>query len=178
MKEPPFLYRFLPVFCQFLHGFFAFCMVFCTVFALFSPLFTDFYGAFSCNGVAFVCFYTHGRAYPPGNFYTNGGAFFLAISKDLARLLLELFFYIPGIHRREASGRTFPPPTWGTTEPPPCRAPLSFQMLPDFHPNTPFLYKESRRKARFIPGFSVLNNQEGAFKKGAFSFILSKYLSR
>jgi len=51
-------------------------------------------------------------------------------------------------------------------------------MLPDFHPNTPFLYKESRRKARFIPGFSVLNNQEGAFKKGAFSFILSKYLSR
>ena len=57
-------------------------MVFCTVFALFSPLFTDFYGAFSCNGVAFVCFYTHGRAYPPGNFYTNGGAFFLAISKD------------------------------------------------------------------------------------------------
>jgi len=52
------------------------------VFALFSPLFTDFYGAFSCNGVAFVCFYTHGRAYPPGNFYTNGGAFFLAISMN------------------------------------------------------------------------------------------------
>lgn len=77
-----FFARFLSIFERFLCYLHGFCKGFARVLRFSVRYLRTFYGAFSCNGVAFVCFYTHGRAYPPGNFYTNGGAFFLVISKD------------------------------------------------------------------------------------------------